>query len=191
MLQVLLEINDRYSLSEMAQMAIEAGCGWIVLGPDMPEAEKREHYPAIVEMCRESGTMLTVTADIEAAKEYGLHGVFLPLGSVSPLKVREELGAEAIIGAEVGESSVALELERADIDYVSLKSDGKAAAAIAEIRAAGSDFPVVAYAGDASLEAAAALKEAGFSGICCGKALFEATDPIECMTRLREFLMKS
>ena len=25
MLQVLLEINDRYSLSEMAQMAIEAG----------------------------------------------------------------------------------------------------------------------------------------------------------------------
>ena len=31
MLQVLLEINDRYSLSEMAQMAIEAGCGWIVL----------------------------------------------------------------------------------------------------------------------------------------------------------------
>lgn len=190
MLQVLLEINDRYSLSEMAQMAIEAGCGWIVIGEGISDEEKREHYPGIVELCRESGVMLTVTADIDAAKEYGLHGVFLPLGSASPLKVREELGAEAIIGAEAGQASVVLELERADIDYVSVKPDEKAASIIAEVRGAGSNFPIVAYAASASLEEAARLKAIGYSGVCCGKELFEASDPIACMTQLKEFLMK-
>ncbi len=190
MLQVLIEINDRYSLPEMAQMAVEAGCGWIVLGAGISEAEKREHYPAIVELCRESGVMLTATGDVEAAKEYGLHGVFLPLGAVSPLKVREELGAEAVIGAEAGEGSVILELERADIDYVAVRPDAKAASIIAEVRGAGSNFPIVAYAESASLEEVASLKETGYSGICCGKALFELADPIERIVQLREFLMK-
>jgi len=190
MLQVLIEINDKYSLSEMAQMAIEAGCGWIVLGENIPDMEKREHYPAIVEMCRESGVMLTAVADIDAVKEYGLHGVFLPLGSVPPIKVREEFGAEAIIGAEVGESSVALELERADIDYVAIKPEGRASAIIGEIRATGSNFPVVGYAENINPETIAGLKETGFSGVCCGKALFEAIDPIKSISTIRDFLME-
>lgn len=190
MLQVLIEINDRYSLSEMAQMAVEAGCGWIVLGADMPEAEKREHYPAVVELCRESGIMLTVTADVEAAKEYGLHGVFLPLGAASPVKVREELGAEAVIGAETNMSSVAVELERADIDYVAVSPDEKASSVISEIRGAESQIPVVAYCNSAETADIQKLMEAGFSGVCCGKALFEASDPVAAISAVLDSLNK-
>lgn len=57
-------------------------------------------------------------------RELSLHGVFLTKNDASPVKVREELGAEAIIGAIVGTPDAALSLERADIDYVALtKSD--------------------------------------------------------------------
>ena len=189
MLQVLLQINDRYSLSQMAQMAIEAGCGWIVLAAGISEEEKREHYPAMVDLCRESGVMLTVTDDIEAAKEYGMHGVFLTLGAASPVKVREDLGPEAVIGAETGESSVALELERADIDYVAIAPDKDAAATIAAIRATGSQFPVVAYTDCIDADAVLALKKDGFSGICCGKPLFEAEDPVAAISTVRDMFM--
>lgn len=190
MLQVLIEVSEKNSLSEMVQMAVEGGCGWIVLGEGINEAEKRENYPAIVELCRESGVMLTATADVNAAKEYGLHGVFLPLGASSPVKVREELGPEAVIGAGVGESSVALELEKADIDYVAVAPDEKASVLIGEIRAAGSKLPVVAYADSADTGYVSTLIDMGFSGICCGKPLFEAADPVECIETLRSFLLK-
>lgn len=190
MLQVLIEVNDKYSLSEMVQMAIEGGCGWIVLGEGIDEAEQRENYPAIVELCRESGIMLTATADAAAAKEYGLHGVFLPLGAGAPVKVREELGPEAVIGAAVGESSVALELEKADIDYVAVAPNEKAATLIGEIRDAGSQLPVVAYVDSADTDYVSTVLAMGFSGICCGKPLFETGDPVETIASLRSFLLK-
>lgn len=191
MLQVLIEKNDKYSLTEVAQMAIEAECSWLVLTAGLNDAEKREAFPDIVELCRESGVMLSVEAEPEVAKEYGMHGVFLPLGGQSPVKVREELGPEAVIGAEVGLASVAAELARADIDYVSLPVEmpvEEAAALIAETRIAGAKIPFVARCkqpADADV-----MMAAGFSGICCGKALYETGDPVENIASLRRHLMK-
>lgn len=190
MLQVLIEKNDRYSLTEVAQMAIEAECSWLVLAGGLDETEKRESYPDIVEMCRQSGVMLSVEDEPEVAKEYGMHGVFLSKGGLSPIKMREELGPEAVIGAEVGASSVAAELARADIDYVSLPVAmpvEEAAAIIAETRLAGTKIPFVARC--KASEEADVMMAAGFSGICCGKALYESGDPVENIASLRRHLM--
>lgn len=37
MIQIRIAPNERYSASEMGQMAVEGGCGWIVLS--LPGAE--------------------------------------------------------------------------------------------------------------------------------------------------------
>lgn len=191
MLQVLIEKNDKYSLTEVAQMAIEAECSWLVLAGDTQETERRESFPDIVEMCRQSGVMLSVENQPEVAKEYGMHGVFISLGGPSPIKIREELGPEAVVGAEVGASSVAAELARADIDYVSLPENlpvEEAASVIAETRLAGVKIPFVARCKAA--EDADVMMAAGFSGICCGKSLYESGDPVENIASLRRHLMK-
>lgn len=191
MLQVLIEKNDKYSLTEVAQMAIEAECSWLVVAGDLDDTEKRDFFPDIVEMCRESGVMLSVEAEPEVAKEYGMHGVFLPLGGPSPVKIREELGPEAVIGAEVGHAAVAAELARADIDYVSLPVDmpvEDAATIIEETRLAGANIPFVARCNEPA--DADTMIAAGFSGICCGKALYDTGNPLENITSLRRHLMK-
>lgn len=184
MIQILIEINHRFSLSELAQMAIEGGCGWLVLSDGIPADEKREHYPAIVDMCREAGVMLTATADIEAVREYGLHGVFLPIGSQSPVKVRQDLGAEAVIGAEIGAAGTAAELERADIDYVALAD----ASLIATIREGGCKIPVVAYCDGAEADAVRRLIADGYTGVCCS-GLYKADDPEKAVEELLKALV--
>ena len=122
MLQIIISPSERYSIGEMAQMAVEAGATWLVLSlPETDAGAMREMCADIVELCRESGVMLSVENNVVAARELALHGVFLSNNEVSPVKVREELGAEAIIGAVVGTPDAALSLERADIDYVALR----------------------------------------------------------------------
>lgn len=77
----------------MAQMAIEGGCGWLVLRvPDYGDYELRQICPEIVELCRESSVMLTVEDRPELAKEFGMHGVYLHIGAGVPTSVREQLG---------------------------------------------------------------------------------------------------
>lgn len=178
MLQILLETNDRYSLAELAQMAVEGGCSWLVLADCSDSAEKRDNYPAIVDLCREAGVMLTASADLEAVKEYGMHGIFLPLGSTAPASVRELLGAEAVIGAEIAAAGSALTLERADIDYVATGD----LSILADIRAAACRIPVVAPC-DADPQRAAALIAAGFSGVCCS-GIYKYSDPVSAVSNL-------
>ena len=78
MLQFIARINDRYSVAELAQMAIEGGCHWVEL--DLPDASDdfvRETALELKNLCMETGTFLTIVDRPEVAKEAGLHGVQL------------------------------------------------------------------------------------------------------------------
>lgn len=179
MLQIIISPSERYSIGEMAQMAVEAGATWLVLSlPETDAGAMREMCADIVELCRESGVMLSVENNVEATRELALHGVFLTNNGVSPVKVREELGAEAIIGAVVGTPDAALSLERADIDYVALRQSDPAL--IMAVRNAGGQIPVVAYMPDfvPTHENIALIKADGFSGLCAGPKFFETEDPV-------------
>lgn len=183
MLQYLLSPNSRYTLAELAQMAIEGGCGWIVLScPDMTDEALREEGAELATLCREAEVILTVEDRPEVARDLGLHGVYLSSNcGIAPAKVREELGAEAIIGVEVGSSTSIRPLEAMDIDYAVLAPTltiEKCEEIIAEVRAAGAILPIV-MALPPSVEVAAEMIGRGASGILVGKAISDAEDPVE------------
>lgn len=188
MLQFQLRPNPRYSLAELAQMAIEGGCGWIVLSaPGVTDEALREEFAELVPLCREAEVILTVEDRPEAAREHGLHGVYLSSTSgISPAKVREELGAEAIIGVEAGSASTIRPLEAMDIDYAVLSptlSIDKCEEIIRDVRSAGATLPIVA-AFPPTAEIAAELISRGASGILAGKYISGADDPVEATRRL-------
>lgn len=158
MIQILLDSGSEYSRAELAQMAIEAGYEWLIMPDDSPE-RLRDELPDISALCREAGVILTIADNVAACREYGLHGVFLHKGA-DPAAVRNDLGAEAIIGAEIASAATATVLARADIDYFALEPTD--AAVIAEARKAGVDKHFVAITDNK--ETTETLLAEGFSG---------------------------
>lgn len=191
----MIETNERYSVAESAQIAIEAGAQWLVLRADtIDESERRDIGKQVADLCRESGVILTVDSDIEFARELGIHGVLLRPGSKAPAAVREELGPEAIIGVEISSADTALALERNDIDYVALSADmqlDRVAELIAAVRKAEGKIAFVSLGEQPTLdgEYIDGLKAAGIAGLCCGKALFAAPDPVVAIENLMSELM--
>ena len=181
MLQILLEPSDNYTLPEQAQMAIEGGCTWLIISADnMSDAEIRELAREAVPMCRDAGVILTITGHPELAAELGLHGMLLHAAD-KPALIRQQLGPEAIIGAISASPERILEYDKADIDYICL-TDRRGAETIAAVRAAGSLIPFVAM-GDYRIEDVPMLRFEGFNGVCTGKYVFEAQDPVACIRR--------
>lgn len=193
MLQVIVSQGEKYSLGETAQMAVEAGAGWLLLSlDDMTDEEIRQEAADVINLCREAGVILTVKNRVELAEELHLHGVFITDPEISPLQVRQKLGAEAIIGTVIGSPDAAFSMEKADIDYVALSKTGADAQAIIEaVRAAGCAIPVVAYRPDTELndETVQQLLAAGFSGICGGTTLFRnSADPVSALQHILSLL---
>lgn len=183
MLQFIAQTNDRYSVAETVQMAIEGGCRWIQLHlPDLTDEDIKAMSADIIAMCRESAAFLTVEDRPELAKELGLHGVHLTAASGrSAAKVREELGPEAVIGVEVASAAAVMALRNADIDYVTLPSDmppGEIADIVSTVRDAEIQTPIVAT-GDITPEDAIVYMAVGVSGIATGKPIIEAKDPVK------------
>lgn len=182
MMQIILNSNDNYSMAEMAQIAIEAGCGWLIL-PDMAIEKLREEIGDIVEMCRENGTILTIRNNVAAAREFGIHGLMLDLGQ-NPVAVREELGAEAIIGAVIADASSATALAAADIDYFILKPEQAAIAAAAKEAGVENHFVALCKGDEIDNSTLKTLRSEGFSGICADSSLFNCDDPAERIAEL-------
>lgn len=183
MLQFIAQTNDRYSVAETVQMAIEGGCRWIQLHlPDLTDEDIKAMSADIIAMCRESAAFLTVEDRPELAKELGLHGVHLTaVSGRSAAKVREELGPEAVIGVEVASAAAVMALRNADIDYVTLPSDmppGEIADIVSTVRDAEIQTPIVAT-GDITPEDAIVYMAVGVSGIATGKPIIEAKDPVK------------
>ena len=156
MLQILLENNGKSSLADSARQALKDGFEWLILPPDTTD----DDIDTVAGICREAGVILTIEDNIEACRKHGLHGVFLRLGA-NPPAVRRELGAEAIIGAEIASAATATELAKADIDYFAMPP--AASHVVGEIRSAGIQTPIVAI-GTTAAELQPLLA-AGFSGI--------------------------
>lgn len=182
MLQFIAQQNDRYTVPEIVQMAIEGGCKWVVLRvPELADEQVRELAAEVVPLCRETSTILTIENRLELAKELGLHGVALTLDSgISAMAAREACGPEAIIGVEVGIASAALALEGADIDYVMFPRTmplDKVGENVEALRNAHGELPVVAQGEFDEAKIGRAL-ELGINGIAVSTEIIDSADPV-------------
>lgn len=178
MLQVVIELNERYTLAEQAQMALEGGATWLLIRPQgLTDEVLREEGKDVTALCRGHGAILTMEGHTELASDLGLHGVLLMKRHPNPVDIRALFGAEAIIGAEVTSGAEAAALEKADIDYAVLTQLHGAAPIIEEARKQGALIPFVAM-GDFTPEEAGQLIMAGFNGICTGKRIFSSDDSV-------------
>lgn len=186
MLQVIIEEHDKYTPAEQAQMALEGGCTWLVMRTiNMDDAEIREQAREIVPLCREQGAILTFEGHPDIATELGVHGLLLHVSDQPPL-IRQQLGPEAILGAECNEVARVIDYDKADIDYIALTCPNPSEV-IAEARTADVLIPFVAF-GDYGIDDVAMLKFAGFNGVCTGRKIFDAEDPVEYVSRFLDAL---
>lgn len=192
MLQFIAQTNDRYSVAETVQMAIEGGCRWIQLHlPELSDDDVKAMAPDIITMCRDAAAFLMIEDRPELAKELGLHGVHVvSITDRSAAKIREELGPEAVIGVDVASAAAVMALRNADIDYVTLPADmpvGEITELVSTVRDAGIETPIVAT-GDITPEDALVYMAAGVSGIATGKPLIEAKDPVAEVRLMLQYL---
>ena len=198
-MQFILTRSERYSVAELAQMAIEGGCMWITLHlPGMDDADIRAALTdgGVLSMCREYGTFLTIDDRPDLAAELGLHGVrlsrryFTANPGATPMSMREQLGPEAVIGIECADPSAVAPMAPADIDFVTIpaSADNAARSAFVEaVRVAGCATPIVAE-GDFGPEDIAAVLATGVSGIATGAAIADAADPVEAIASVLQML---
>ncbi len=196
MVQYILTESENYSPGELAQMAIEGGCGWISLRfPDLDDDELRAiAAPDIVDMCREAGVILTIDDRPALARDLNVHGVrlsrrfFTDNPSETPLKIREELGPEAIIGVETADSTAPSLLLGADVDFVTLPADfssDQRAAFVDAVRKAEIPTAIVASGIHTPDQAIEAVAGDGCNGVAVSTPIAAAPDPVE---RMREFV---
>lgn len=192
MLQFIVNVNDRYSIAETAQMAIEAGCKWIVIAREGLDADTlRESASELVPLCKESGVILTLENNPDIARDLGLHGVMLTDETVAAPALRTELGAEAIIGAVARSAEAMAMFERSDIDYAILPPDldpDAIAAIIAQARKAGCMLPAVALGMFTPDNIATLPRRAGVNGIATSGDATSRKDPVAYIGSLLEAL---
>lgn len=192
MLQFIASVNDKYSVAELAQMAIEGGCHWVEL--DLPGASDdfvRSTTLELKDLCLETGTFLTIVDRPEVARETGLHGVQLRgARAAEAAAVREQLGAEAIIGIEVTRAEDILKVQNLDIDYATLPAGltvAQVEAIVKTVREAEVNLPIVAR-GEFTPDEAIEMMVAGASGVAVGSSIADAPHPVEAVTLLIEAL---
>ncbi len=175
--------NKRFSIEEQCQMFIEGGGAWIQLKTEgLSDDRIREVASELIPLCKETSTILTIEDRPELAKELGVHGVYLSSKSgKSAAAVREEFGAEAIIGVEVGSSQAILSLKGRDIDYAIIRPDipmEEATSIIKEANSAGNEMPIV-LTGCFGPDDAELIMSTGASGIATGAGIADADDPVK------------
>lgn len=187
MLQFITQPDERYSIPEQCQMVIEGGCEWIQLRLSSVDiADLRQTASELVPLCKETQTILLIEDHPELARELGVSGIHITLKSgLDARKVREECGPEPIIGAEVRTADRILELQDADIDYVTLSADLSDEARTMICNAAytrGNVLPVV-FEGDYRQHDASLLRVMGANGVLTGRYIMESDDPVSYTAR--------
>lgn len=187
------EGDTGYSVAEQVQMFIEGGGAWVVVaGLGQDESTLRQLCSGLLPVCRESGTILTLEDHHELARELGIHGVLLSTAAgTSAVSLREQYGAEAIIGVEVASAQAIVALQGRDIDYVQLSwGHGleKIQAIISRARQAMTQPIPVVVAGNIALGDIAAVMQAGASGIATGRPIANADDPVRATRQYIDLL---
>ena len=96
-----------------------------------------------------------------------------------------------MVGAEVTDGSVAVALASADIDYAGLPATmpvDEASTLIGNVRNASCEIPFVAF--PPGIKDVEACVNAGFSGVCMGRQIFEEADPVSVIEELLAMLTK-
>lgn len=185
MLQFIAKVNDRYTVPECVQMALEGGCRWVQLSvPGMVGDQIREIAAEAIPLAKECGAILTIENHVELAKDLGIHGFLLSDGEMTFGDAREYAGPEAIIGVRCPGAREIIELRNSDVDYVTLPDDmpiDEIAAIVAEVRGQEVFTPIVAY-GNYGIDDIPSLIYAGVSGVALGDTITGSGVPEE-MTR--------
>ena len=193
MLQFIAERNERYSISEQVKMATDSGCAWVQLClPDITDAETKELTDTVVPMCREAGIILTIEDNAELAQQLGLHGVHLTNSEANARQMRQDLGAEAIIGINITSAQGVPTLAKLDIDYVTVApqlSAEQAAEIVNTVRAVGCDMPIV-LTGEFDCLDIMTIRNAGVNGVATGRKLMASANPSEATKQLLTALMQ-
>lgn len=189
------ENNTLYSVPEQCQMALEGGCGWIELrASTMAQGELRDVGVILANLCKESQAILTITDNIELAKDLGVHGICLSLDSgYNAGEVRESLGPEAIIGVEVDNIEAIKSLKGKDIDYIVLPEyveEHDKSQFVARVREIGIDIPIV-FCGNYGLDNVLSALSQGASGVLTGSRIMDAADPVEYMREMLNRIQNS
>lgn len=165
MIQIILSPNSETSLEQACKQALAQGFEWLIIDSKSPKAD--DDIRRAAEACRDAGVILTVLDNPGLAEAIGAHGVYLRNTAIDPIALRQQLGAEPIIGAAIASADQALRYEKADIDYVTIDASNPAASEIIkDIRVAGGLIQVVAYKPIMQNNDLDALLMAGFSGAC-------------------------
>lgn len=187
MLQFITVCPDKFTLVEQVRMVVDGGCRWVeISAPGMGREDLKTQLSEIVEICRELNVHIIMRDHMDLAAEMRLGGVFLddpdPKNAAS---VRQQLGAEAIIGIAIDLKSAndktLRQIVSADIDYAVVKLDtsesvGEAFALVAEAAKSQIKLPIVAQ-GDFDTEEVRTLIAGGFSGVALGRSLLNTPDP--------------
>lgn len=182
MLQFITSKSDKYSIIEEARMAIEGGCLWIQVSKSLPSGvTQREIIDELRPICEEKEVFLMVDSDVELVKDANIHGVLLTNEDMSPAEAREYLGAEAVIGVEVGNATEILALRGRDMDYVVIDFDNNTIdnirQIIDEVNSQRFDINIVVR-GEMEILEMLSLIQAGVDGFAVSKQIIEATDPV-------------
>lgn len=193
MLQFIAKENDRYSVPEQVQMAIEGGCRWVVMCmPGATDAEIREVASEVIPLCMEGASLLTIENHVELAAELGIHGMLITDPDIDFAVTREHCGPEAIIGYMVYDPESALALKDADVDYLAFPYGldlDSVAGFVSRLRAGGVVAPLVAT-GAYPLGSIEALMEAGVSGIALDVTVSDTSDPVAVTSEIINTLSK-
>ncbi|MBO5052920.1 MAG: thiamine phosphate synthase [Muribaculaceae bacterium] len=193
MIQFITQAENRYSLAEQIQMAIEAGCGWVIVDPlDNSDEDIKSSAEQFIPMCRETGVILTMINRPLLAKELGVHGVWMTEDHPGPRQVREDLGPEAIIGKSVKDVSAISALKAMDIDYCSLDMSmglENIDSIVGKCREMEIEMPLV-VTGDIGIENLQAVMATGANGVATGKHILSADNPVEYFRSMLEILNK-
>jgi thiamine-phosphate pyrophosphorylase len=187
MLQFIAEKSNRYSIAEQIEMAIKGGCAWVQLHlPDSDDTEIKDIVAEAVPICREAGIILTIEDRQDIAQEHGLHGVHITNPGANARQMRQDLGAEAIIGINVTSAQGVPTLEKLDIDYVTISPEmtvEQAKELVHTVRTVGCAIPIV-LTGDYNCLDINVIREIGADGVSTGAKLMQAENPSEAVSQL-------
>lgn len=124
MLQFITNTTSPVPVSQQILDAIEGGCRWVQIRmKEASDDDIRAVFHAIREKARETETIIIINDRVHLARELGpegVAGVHIGKSDMLPIKAREFLGPQAIIGVTANTFDDILAVRSLDIDYIGM-----------------------------------------------------------------------
>jgi len=120
-LQFITNAKDCKTICLQVNEAIEAGVDWVQFRmKDTSYEERLSVAQKVKEICVQNNVSFIINDDVRLTKEIQADGVHLGLDDMNPIKAREILGEDAIIGATCNTFSHIQERHKQRVDYIGL-----------------------------------------------------------------------